>query len=109
MIKAECHSDDRCVEVDFDATPWFEKASEKEVMSLFRCGWRGDYPSDAVAHFMADLNESIAEMFLYLGIRAKKEEIGFECSVNEEDAMIWLKANRVAWWASIVEKLGVER
>lgn len=103
MIKAECHSDDRCIEVNFDATPWFEQASEKEILDLANCGWRGDYPSDAVAHFMADLNDEVAEMFSYLGMRAKIETIGFECSVNSEDALIWLRANRPAYWTQILQ------
>ena len=105
MIKAECWSDDRCVEVKFDATPWFEKASEKEILDLAQCGWRGDYPADAVAHFMADLNDGVAEMFKYLELRARIEVIGFECSVNEAEAMVWLKANRPVLGTRILQEV----
>jgi hypothetical protein len=104
MINAECHSDDRAVEVPFDATPWFDQANEEQVLSLARCEWRGDYPSDAVAHFMAEQNDGVAEMFKYLELRSRIETIGFECSVNEQEAMIWLKANRTAWWLKILQE-----
>lgn len=104
MIKAECHSDDGCIEVAFDATQWFDRASKKEIKSLARCGWGGDYPSDAVAHYMANLNPLVAEMFTYLGMRAKMETIGFECHVNKEDAMIWLKAKHPGLWKKISQE-----
>lgn len=94
MIKAECWSDDRCIEVKFDATKWFKKATDKEILALANCGWRGDYPADAVAHFMADHRHDVAEMFTYLGMRAKIETIGFECSVDSESALKWLAQNR---------------
>lgn len=102
MIKAKCYSDDRCIEVNFDATPWFEQADEKEIMDLIQYGWRR-YPADAVAHFMADLDKGVAEMFQYLGFRARLETIGFECYVNKEDALIWLKENRAEQWEKILQ------
>lgn len=104
MINAECHSDDRAVEVSFDATPWFEQANEEQILSLARCEWRGDYPSDAVAHFMAEKNEAVAEMFTYLELRGRIETIGFECSVNQDEAMNWLKANRPVYWAQLMQE-----
>jgi hypothetical protein len=94
MIKAECHSDDRCVEVKFDATPWFNQASDKAILDLFECGWRGDYPADDVAIFMADCSDAVAEMFQYINLRGTIETIGFECSVDQEQAMTWLMTNR---------------
>lgn len=98
MIKAQCWSDDRCVEVDFDATKWFKNATGREIIALKECGWRGDYASDAVAIYMADLNKDIAEMFEYIRIRNKSQIPdmmgGFECAVNEYDAVKWLTKNR---------------
>ena len=95
MIKAECHSDDRNVEVEFDATKWFKRATKKAILALAGCGWRGDYPADAVAEFMANHNSEVADMYKYLSIINRKRTVcGFECSVNESDAMEWLKINR---------------
>jgi hypothetical protein len=103
MIKAECHSDDRNVEVSFDATPWFKQASDKDILDLANCGWGGDYPADEVAEWMAGDKgrrgvKRIAEMFKYLeiihGDPSKKNAQGFECHVDEEDARKCLAENR---------------
>ena len=102
---AECHSDDRNVEVQFDAAPWFEQASKDDVMELASCGWGGDYPADDVAVHMADSVTRIADMFQYLEIiahdRSKKDCCGFECHVERDDALIWLKKNRRDWYEEL--------
>jgi hypothetical protein len=89
-IKAECHSDDHKVEVPFDAIRWAKKASDKEISDLIQCGFRGDYPADEVAIFEADHNEDVAFMFKYIGVVGG----GFECSVDEDDLVAWIKKNR---------------
>ena len=94
MIKAEVHSDDHAVEVDFDATLWFEQATEKQIEDLAITDFRFDYPSDDVAIFMAEHNEEIAGMFKYIEIRGRVETMGFGCSVEEDDAMKWIEANK---------------
>jgi hypothetical protein len=91
MIKAECHSDDRAIEIKFDATKWFEQASPKEIKDLKDSDWGFDYPSDEIAIFMADYDQDIKDMFKYIEVRHKFEHIGFECSVDEDDAEKWLK------------------
>jgi len=97
MIKAECHSDDHNVEVNFDATTWFKQASDKDILDLDGCGWGGDYPADEVAEFIGNHNKRIAEMFRYLEI---VRDQGFECNVDEASARKWLKKNR-----PVIEKL----
>ena len=111
MIRANAHSDDHRYSVEFDATPYFEQASGKEIQKLAACGFRGDYPSDAVAQFIADAEldaQSLAwqkhkhkiedsplnQMFAYIDlIPAGDDQRGFECSVNEDDVWAWLRGN----------------
>jgi len=93
-IPAECHSDDRCCEIEFNALSWFEQASDEDLQDLVDCGFRGDYPSDKVAIYYADYIEDIRAMFQYIEIRQRFHHIGFECSVDEESAMKWLCRNR---------------
>ncbi len=78
MIQARCYSDDRNVDVEFDATLWWAQASEEQKQALRDCGWGGDYPADEVAIFMADHDEGVKRMFTYLEII----DIGFECHVE---------------------------
>jgi len=95
-VSAEAHSDDHACEVSFDATPYFEQASEEDLFRLAVGQWGDGYPSDAVAQFMADQNEKLAAMFTYVEIAHRVKDIGFECRVDAEEAMAWLEANRPA-------------
>ncbi len=96
-IKAECHSDDRVREATFDATPYFVQANAETIGALAECGWGGDYPADIVAHFMAEHDKQVRLMFKYLELVSDKRDApGFECHVNESDALGWLKENRKA-------------
>ena len=89
-ITAEAHSDDRMFEVPFDATFWFQQASDQEILKLAKCDWGGDYPADHVAEFMADHFPYLASMFKYI----IRRDTGFECYVTGPEAMAWLKANK---------------
>ncbi len=96
-IKAECHSDDRVRETVFDATPYFTQARAETIIALADCDWGGDYPADLVAQFMAEHDEEVSKVFQYLELVSnKKDAPGFECHINESDALDWLKENRKA-------------
>ncbi len=97
IIKAECHSDDRVREANFDATLWFIQASSESIGDLAKCGWGGDYPADGVAQFMARHDEVVNKVFQYLYLVGDKRDApGFECYVDEADALAWLRENRRA-------------
>jgi hypothetical protein len=100
MIRAEAHSDDHNVEVEFDAVRWFKQASDDEILELAECGWGGEYPADGVAEFFDGKKNGTSRLFRYLediaGDWSKKDCGGFECHVNEEDAIKWLRKNRPA-------------
>lgn len=98
MIKAKAHSDDYNIEVEFDATNWFLIASDTEIIELMNCGWGGDEVADEIARVLAASNEELSKLFDYLDIifndRSKKDLCGFECNVDKESALIWLRQNR---------------
>ncbi len=100
VIRAEAHSDDHNVEIEFDALRWFKHASDDEILELAECGWGGDYPADGVAEFFDGKKNGTGRLFRYLEDIAedwsKKDLRGFECHVNEEDAIKWLRKNRPA-------------
>ena len=105
VIAAEAHSDDRVVEAEFDAEPWFEQASEEDVLQLARCGWKHDYPADAVAHFVADRESNVADLFKYLNLVAyQKNAPGFECSVDRDEALAWIGKNRSQWYPRVLRE-----
>lgn len=95
MIQAEVHSDDCVMSTNFDATPWFENASPASIKSLAECDFGGDYPADAVAQDSIDTDDSVKDVLEYVEkAYAATGNIGFECYVDEEQAMAWLKENR---------------
>ena len=89
-IQAEAHSDDQAVRIKFDALAWFRESSAENILALANCGWGGDYPADAVVLHTQD-GEQEKRLFSYLTIHPK---MGFECHVNEDNAMAWLADNR---------------
>jgi hypothetical protein len=93
------------VEVDFDAVRWFEQASDDEILALAECGWGGDYPADNVASFFEGAHGEITEMFQHIGHMQKtRNAVGFECHVDEDEAMAWLDANKPELAATIRER-----
>lgn len=98
MIKSRCYSDDLGIEVNFDATPWFESASDEKIVALINCNFGGDYGADTVAEDLADRNPEIKKMFDYIGIiresQAKKGVGGFECHVDAAQALAWVNRYR---------------
>jgi len=96
MIKANVHSDDHCYDVVFEATAWFIDASDADIINLANCNWRGDYPADNVALFFEDYDPSIARLLEYCRDSQSgfAEGVGFECYVDEDDALKWLEENR---------------
>lgn len=105
-IAAECHSDDRASEVSFDAIDWFESAEDSELIELAECGWGGGYAADAIADWMENRNEEVADMFKYIHARNKvsRESIGFECSIDDSViALEWIQSNRERAYEKIAE------
>lgn len=96
VIKAETHTDDHAIKVEFDATPYFRQAPEEDLARLIECGFAGDQPADWVAQGLAENNPEVGAMFTYLEARnrASRKSIGFEVSVDEEQALAWLREHR---------------
>lgn len=109
VVFAEAHSDDRVVEVNFNATPYFETVDDEKLMALHGCGWSYDYPADDVVHFMAELSKDVSEIGTHIervndGGDRFRDTIGFGCSVNEEEAMTWIRKYR----PHLLEKMSAE-
>ena len=108
MIRAEAHSDDKAVEVNFDATPYFVKvAGDMEILNIIKCGFRGDYPTDRIAEEYPDLgsetDRKIKELFKYVEIAGRVRDMGFEVSVDEDDLLKWIRHNRTSLMPMIIK------
>jgi|GEM_PF-4650951 len=101
IIPAKAYSDDRVVQISFDAAKWFEQASDQAILDLAECGWGGDYPADVIVYYdyakavLSKGHDKIRHLFAYLdAVRDTSSACGFECHVDEEVAMEWIKDNR---------------
>lgn len=95
MINAVIRSDDGAVSVSFDASAWFEQASDSEIIELARCGWGGDYAADEVSQFFS--GTQTGKVFDYLENHPASETndaIGHETHVDMDEAVEWVIANR---------------
>ena len=112
VIRAEFWTDDRVIECKFDARPFFMQASVHAVSAIISCGYRGDYPTDAVAEYIADnhFDAEVENGFGYIATMQKtgrKNAPGFECSVDQESMLNWLDMNRQEVLAmALCEKVG---
>lgn len=95
-VTATGHSDDWAHEVTFDATPWLAQASEEELRALHGIGYRGDAPADAVLLYFETRIDEVAALLDYCrrSQQGGREGVGFECVVDEHEAMCWLEARR---------------
>ena len=98
-VTAGGHSDDRQFEVSFDAAAWFAQATDDEIFALYRIGWSGDYEADAVLDYFRDKDVDVTALYDYLEAthrEGSRQPVGFECSVNGDEALVWLKVHRPA-------------
>ena len=88
----------------FDAAPWFQQASDADVMSLFRDGWAGEFASSTIVPFQASRDAHIQDVVDY--VAAKNEELEAEgiagCRIGKWDALAWLKLNNAALFETIL-------
>lgn len=108
LIRAEAHSDDRVIEAAFEAHSWFITASNADILELVAEEWGSCEVADAVA-LHHETSPKLRLLFDYIHSKnAVSREIGFECSVNGDDAMAWLRCARPGLWARILcEREGV--
>lgn len=95
MINAEIHSDDVRVQAQFDATRWFEQASDKDIQGLIKCDFGANYAADAVGQFQRDIDPEVENVFTYIGSLPEGDDFkGFEVQIHAPDAEDWIEKNR---------------
>ena len=91
MIRAEVYADQYNLTLRFDAAPWFIKASDEEIIELAGCYWGGNESASRVARAVSQHDRGVKKFFTLL---EAKDDRRFECHVDAEDALTWIRANR---------------
>jgi hypothetical protein len=101
-------SDDHRRDVTFSVASWLMTAKEEAILDLAEIDWYGDYAADAVSD--ASRDPAVVEVYKYLEVAndAKSDfvdDIGFCTTVNEEEAMRFLRAFRYPVFLKVALKL----
>ncbi len=101
VINAECYSDDVQQCVNFDAALYFyDKLGKGKInqviQSLIDIDFGGNYDADYVCEFFEE--NQTKPLFEYLNAvneyrNPRDGLVGFECHVNREDVIQWLRQN----------------
>lgn len=98
VVHAKAHTDDYVHEVEFDAAPWFAKATDNDILILADEGFEFDTKSDEVALFCKERDPKLKTMFDYLDtirdVPSKKDVNGFGCVVDQIQALSWVEKHR---------------
>lgn len=95
MIQAKAWSDDHKIEVEFDATRWFTRATDEQILRLAHCDWGMDYPADEVVQEATGWDRNTRKLLAYLELINEKETtVGSDCQVTGEQSLAWILHNR---------------
>lgn len=94
VIRAEVHDDELRTSARFDATAWFEQASDKDILDLARVDWREGEAAYAIPVFFEGYDvgtpDTVDDVFAAVNIL----DTGYEVTVEPEDAIRWVERNR---------------
>lgn len=83
MIRAKAISCDETQKAEFDATPYFERATVAQIQAMRAVEFCYDPSVEKVAIFIAGRNPEVAKVL--------HSRNGFECWISAEDAEAWLQ------------------
>ena len=97
VIKAEVHTDDGLDRAYFEALPYFTDpdTTDADILELAQCGFGGDYPADDVARYFDGKDADVTTLFKHHDdLLGTPRETGFECRIDPEDALTWIRKHR---------------
>lgn len=104
QVRATAYSDDRIFEVSLLVAQWFAQASDKEILDLARVEWANEYAADQVALHFEETNDAMRSLLSYTrNTQGRRNPVGFECQVNGDDAIQWLKLHRPHLVGQVIE------
>lgn len=107
-VPAEVHTDDHVANADFDARMWLDQASLQDVLSLIEEDWRNCLEADGVAEFYMRSNSAVEAVSEHLHNMPKSVR-GFECSVNGDAALAWLKLNKSDMFSQVLSQASLSQ
>lgn len=91
FIAADATPTDKVV---FDATLWFEQATDKEILDLARDGWGHEQSSDKIAEFMRDHDADVKKLLESVDNDSDDLSAGSSVEVDKDLALDWIGNHR---------------
>lgn len=89
-IDARIEDDAHTISIEFDARPWFDAASDEQILKLAGEGFSVGYTADEVAAYASNTNQDIQNLYWYL----EKSDQGSSVWIDEDQAEAWISAKR---------------
>ena len=89
-VRATVETDDGALRVTFDAGPWLDKASPREIASIVHDNFGSGETSDRIA--LESNDPRVRGLFDYLALRnesRRDDSVGFSVSIDEMDFRAW--------------------
>jgi len=106
-VHAVCRVGDNAdLRVDFDATAWFEAATDANIEALLRIGCAGDKEADAVARWVARHGHDVElqQLLKQCDQAGKSARLTFDVKISRADADGWVRQHRPELAARLAEE-----
>ena len=103
-VLATVKSSDGVMFVSLAVNSWLSQASDEDITQLREEGFASDFMTDEVARFYEDSNAKVAALLQHCRREKGGKHVpsGFECEVQAQGVMCWLKTRRPGLWAMFV-------
>jgi hypothetical protein len=94
MIKAKITTDDG-INIEFDVTKWFEKASLEQIKTLDEDKWSATSAED-IAEYVREKQDKLNKVLLYIQLcsELKGQTVGYEITIDKTSAVQYLRRFR---------------
>jgi len=97
VIPAILRTEDEVYEQTFDATGYFEQASDQELLALAGQAFRCSDAADQVGFWAEGRSSKVRQLYAYLEARNQpgaKSDCGSDVEIEEQAALAWLQKHR---------------
>lgn len=93
-LQGYLYSDDRLIDATFDAEPWFEQTTDKELVTLAKAGFGQCEEANAAALYAEGQGDRYVQVALGYVRDNEVRGIGFQVEIDPVAATAWIREHR---------------
>ncbi len=96
QVQGFVYADDRLFDATFDTIPWFEQATDDEILALAKINFGGGPEADAVAEWFDEKLRRVEVVLEYCEhtTRGPGPIVNFTAEIHSEAAVEWIAKHR---------------